>query len=518
MTMQRITFVVALLASCRPEFSASLADDSPNAQPLALAGVGTRVQIGTSIPLDGTASFDPDGDTLTYAWRSIHRPPTSDAEPVSADAALASFVPDVAGSYTFGLDVRDLDGATSHDEVTFDVIAEAIVSPMLMVSAGSDTTVEWLARAQATGSVSAANGFTPTYQWTMTGRPFYSNARLDNIDTLTPSFVADAQGTYTLELAATAGSETRTDTVVVTASTTPRDVGDAVAVAYSSTLDRLVLLRDNLDLSVIDPVTGLGTTISLPFTTSAFPSGLALHPLGLRAVVAGDQEIVTVNLQTPAAEQAFSVAHSVEMVFAPDNRVHSFPSDTADSIRTLNVATGTVVTSSPTMGPFVRGALHPSGTVMYVVDASASSIARYDISTSPITLVRQVSLPSLTGTPFVIADGTRIIAGAGQVLRSSATAATDMTQEASLDVGYIMSVATSSASDEIAMVSYPSSGPLKATWLSAASLIPRFVAPLVEITGNECFRASVAYRADGARMYLLCWQTTWNVYTVTPPP
>lgn len=66
---------------------------------------------GDAIPLDGSASGDPDGDEpIAFAWR-IHRMPFgSNARIEGADTATPTLVTDVAGSYVVGLDVADATG------------------------------------------------------------------------------------------------------------------------------------------------------------------------------------------------------------------------------------------------------------------------------------------------------------------------------------------------------------------------------------------------------------------------
>lgn len=44
-----------------------------NTAPVADAGVDRTVTVGASVALDGSASFDPDGDDLTFAWSLVAR-------------------------------------------------------------------------------------------------------------------------------------------------------------------------------------------------------------------------------------------------------------------------------------------------------------------------------------------------------------------------------------------------------------------------------------------------------------
>lgn len=81
-----------------------------NRAPEASASAQRSMGIGGTIKLDGTASSDPDGDSLRYRWTFTARPAGSaltDADIVNSTSALASFSGDVKGTYGVKLVVRD---------------------------------------------------------------------------------------------------------------------------------------------------------------------------------------------------------------------------------------------------------------------------------------------------------------------------------------------------------------------------------------------------------------------------
>jgi len=78
-----------------------------NLPPLADAGADENAVTGLVITLDGTASSDVDGDSLTYSWSLTSIPAGSSVTLNRASTALPTFTPDVDGSYVAELVVND---------------------------------------------------------------------------------------------------------------------------------------------------------------------------------------------------------------------------------------------------------------------------------------------------------------------------------------------------------------------------------------------------------------------------
>ncbi|MBW2703747.1 MAG: hypothetical protein JRF33_23255 [Deltaproteobacteria bacterium] len=79
----------------------------PNRAPVAVAGPDAEAALGTLVTLDGSASYDPDGDALTYAWQVLSRPENSTVEPLDVGARQTSLQVDVGGVYLVALVVFD---------------------------------------------------------------------------------------------------------------------------------------------------------------------------------------------------------------------------------------------------------------------------------------------------------------------------------------------------------------------------------------------------------------------------
>ena len=87
-----------------------------NRAPVADAGADLRVVHAEGVRLTGSASFDPDGDALTFEWMQTGGP----AVPLHPHARVANPIfkaPHAGARLVFRLRVTDRDGAASEDTV-----------------------------------------------------------------------------------------------------------------------------------------------------------------------------------------------------------------------------------------------------------------------------------------------------------------------------------------------------------------------------------------------------------------
>lgn len=175
-------------------FSEVVAENSTpdNRAPAANAGSDSTVALGSSATLNGSASSDPDGDTLSYAWTQT----SGAATPiVNANAATASVTPLSAGSYVFTLTVTDSRTLTSSDTVT------VVVNRPPVANAGADSTVQLGSSAALNGSASSdPDGDPLSYAWTQTAGATTSIA---NAGSALASVQPSAAGTYVFQLRVT---------------------------------------------------------------------------------------------------------------------------------------------------------------------------------------------------------------------------------------------------------------------------------------------------------------------------
>ena len=176
--------------------SASVTVSTTNSPPVANAGPNQSVKIGATVVLNGSASSDVDGDPLTYHWTIVSQPAGSVTTLSGANNVSASFVIDKAGAYVMQLIVNDglFDSAAAFVTVTTQN------SPPL-ANAGPNQVVLVGALVQLDGSKSTdVNGDPLTYRWNMVSLPANSTATLSNPTGVNPTFTADLQGTYVVQL------------------------------------------------------------------------------------------------------------------------------------------------------------------------------------------------------------------------------------------------------------------------------------------------------------------------------
>lgn len=89
---------------------------SGNARPAADAGPFQRVEPGASVTLDGTASCDAEGSTLTPSWELVSAPQGSSWELAGADTFHPILEADQVGPYRIRLVVTDAAGSTSLEQ------------------------------------------------------------------------------------------------------------------------------------------------------------------------------------------------------------------------------------------------------------------------------------------------------------------------------------------------------------------------------------------------------------------
>ena len=102
--------------------------DTPNSQPIAVAGSAQGVLVCNTAQLNGTGSSDPDFDPITYAWTLVNAPAGSNASLDGSSNSTTTLSPDEPGQYVVQLIVNDGKLDSSPDQVTITASAPELAS------------------------------------------------------------------------------------------------------------------------------------------------------------------------------------------------------------------------------------------------------------------------------------------------------------------------------------------------------------------------------------------------------
>jgi hypothetical protein len=192
-----------------------------NLPPVADAGPDRNVITGTPVTLNGSKSYDPEGEMITFLWAFAEVPPVSTVTNGSlSDAASAkpTFTPDVDGIYRLQLIVNDGTCDSVPDEVVI-IAATPNVGPN--AHAGPDQNVHTGQAVFLDGSASNDPDHGPapmSYSWSFVSVPAGSLLKDGNItdrEKAKASFVSDVDGTYTVKLVVSDGELSSEDEVLI---------------------------------------------------------------------------------------------------------------------------------------------------------------------------------------------------------------------------------------------------------------------------------------------------------------
>jgi hypothetical protein len=210
-----------------------------NSAPVARAGADRAAVAGQRVPLDGSASSDPDGSPLTFSWALVAVPPGSAAVLLNPLAPAPWFVADRDGLYVAQLIVSDGQLSSNPDTVSISTTNAAPTAnagaDQIDVPVGGAVTLDG-------GASSDPDGQPLAYLWSLVARPQGSVAALSNGSSATPTLILDRPGDYVAQLVVRDGLlDSAPDTVLVrTANRAPvasAGADQAVAVAASVVLD-----------------------------------------------------------------------------------------------------------------------------------------------------------------------------------------------------------------------------------------------------------------------------------------
>lgn len=183
-----------------------------NQPPIANAGPDQSVNTMALVTLDGSGTYDPDGDLpLSYVWLQIAGPGVVLSNPNAVNPTFVA--PLTPSTITFNLHVTDFLGATAvPDSVSITILNQAPVA-----DAGQDQLMPTMSMVFLDGSLSHdPEGHSLSFAWTQTAGPTVS---LINPSTPNPSFVAPsdpASIAFSLVVTDSFGAPSAPDSVTIT--------------------------------------------------------------------------------------------------------------------------------------------------------------------------------------------------------------------------------------------------------------------------------------------------------------
>ena len=176
-------------SNCSEPALVNISVSNINQPPVADAGAGQTVQEGSPVILNGTASYDPDAQPLTYQWTQLSGPAVT---LVGANTSVATFTAPSVGAagatITFDLTVWD-GGLAGSVPVS---VAVTNVNHVPVANAGPSQTVNELTPVTLNGSASVDPDLDLlTYAWNQVSGPLVP---LTGVTTVSPTFTAPNVG------------------------------------------------------------------------------------------------------------------------------------------------------------------------------------------------------------------------------------------------------------------------------------------------------------------------------------
>lgn len=433
------------------------ANPTNNHAPRAQAGADKTANLGQTIQLDGSASSDVDGDTLTYQWTLTRKPTTSSTSLTNANQAKGRFIPDVVGSYELKLTVSD-DHLTASDSIIITVVKANTGAP---IAKGSDKYVMLGNTVTLDASASSdPDNDSLTYHWVLKSAPTGSTASLSSVSAIKPTLKPDQVGDYLFDLTVADGTFTsQTVTVKVSSQAVINSLAYQVLDAeYSKALDKIIMVSSNPNrLHIYDAATHTEQTIILPLT----PTSVSVGPDGWWAAVGYDAYVSYVDLKNAKLIKSIPVATNVlDLVLAANGYIYAFPKrDQWEKIYSITISTGEVATGAGYQiyaGTLAK--LHPNGTSIYGANngLSPDDIEKYDIQTGVANKLYDSPYHGdypMCGNLWFSEEGKRIFTACGNVFRTSDVQAQDMLYNGSLvELTHVKDLVHSAAKGKVAAI------------------------------------------------------------------
>jgi hypothetical protein len=270
--------------------------DTRNSAPIANAGSDQSAFVGGMVDLDGGASHDADGNTLSYRWSLAEKPAASSAVLIDDRLQQCRIAIDKPGHYVAQLIVNDGELDSEPDLVAIDT-----QNTKPIANAGPDQTNKTVGvPVELDGSLSSdVDGDALTYLWSLLHQPEGGNAVIQQVDPAKASFTPNQPGDYIGQLIVNDGQvNSDPDTALVTVSVAA-PVNHAPQITTSPLLNATAGANYSYDVDASDAD---GDTLTY---------GLTVYPTGMTI----DAQSGRISW-TPAADQTGTQAVNVAVADA----------------------------------------------------------------------------------------------------------------------------------------------------------------------------------------------------------
>ena len=341
-----------------------------NDQPVADAGGDLLGVAAGSITLDGSASYDPDDDPITFAWEQISGPSVSLS---GANSEQASFTAAEGQTYMFRLTVRDDHNGVSTDRVTVSTLKSEITIKRFSVT-----------------PIEVEPGDPVSILWEVEGADSVEITTLGSVDPQSGTSQVTVNQTTIFTLTARNASREVNESVTVTVrGSTPQILRFNASPLTINQGQNSVLTWETTgaDQVTIDRIGSVGTSGSAtvaPTTTTAYTITVT-NPFGTVS------STLTIEVVPPGMPRILNFVASPQEILGGEQSTLSWEVENADTVTITDL--GTVDLSG-------TSTVSPEATQAYVLTASNSQ--GQVTATATVTVIQGVRIVNFTADKTVV--------------------------------------------------------------------------------------------------------------------
>lgn len=225
-----------------------------NSKPIADAGHDQAIAIiGTIVQLDGSQSWDDDGDELSYSWSITSFPQGSESSIDNPTQVNPAFIPDIFGTYEICLVVSD---EWDSSEPDFVVISFENIKPVADAGDNLSCIAGDVLNLDGSGSYDD-NGNQLSYNWQIISKPAESNAYFSDNTAMGPQFYTDMPGNYIVSLVVNDGQINSDPSTITIAAVSALDITKEKLIDVStaiSIMPKNVFKNDNMANAITNKI------------------------------------------------------------------------------------------------------------------------------------------------------------------------------------------------------------------------------------------------------------------------